>query len=180
MGQNPLNQLVRMADERKGCVSSDELDMTKKKKQQRRTKQLGKATAQKRKRPTERSARDQIELDVLAEQQNGEKKDAGTAKLIGHNSHICYLCGCRISAEQHTYYKCSRCGNRACFPCLELTDTLCGVCLSCKRKANRSKAIWDTIALIGIVIVAVIVLCLVIACLFFPEFRQTRFAPLGY
>jgi len=94
--------------------------------------------------------------------------------LTEHNSCICYLCGCRISAKLNTDYKCPRCGNRACSSCLELTDIFHDVCLSCDSKANKCRAMWDTIALVGIVIVVPIVLCLLLMDLF-PEHRQTLF-----
>ncbi len=113
--------------------------------------------------------------DALVEQQDTETKYVATTELTDHDSRACYVCGCRISAERKTDYECPECGNRICSSCLELTDALDGVCLSCNRRADKLKAMWDTIAFVGIVIVVVILLCLVAACFLFPEARQTGF-----
>ena len=117
-------------------------------------------------RATRRPASKQIESDPLAEQKDTETKEIGTTELIENNSYICYICGCRISPKRKTEYKCPRCGNRACSSCLEPMDFLRGVCLSCNRRANKRKAIWDIIALVCIVIIVAIVIYLLLMSLF--------------
>jgi len=125
-------------------------------------------------RTTRRPASEQSEFDALVEQQDAEAKDVGATELIELNSCVCYLCGCGISAKRKTDYKCTRCGNRACSSCLEITDIFHDVCLSCDSKANKRKVMWDTIALVGIVIVVATILCLLLMGLF-PEHPQTLF-----
>lgn len=128
----------------------------------------------KRKRPTnvEMDNRDTVVTMAAIEQQDTKTKDGGITERIEYSSHICYLCSGRIPIKQRTDYKCPKCGNRACSSCLEVTDSLNGVCLFCDRKADRRKVIWDTVALVAIVIVAAIVLYLILMCLLmclFPE-----------
>lgn len=86
----------------------------------------------------------------------------------------CYLCGKTIPAGRRASYKCPRCGNRACSSCLELISSFNDICVSCERKARRRKAIWDTIALLVIVIILIITLYFIVASLF------ARFGPINF
>jgi predicted RNA-binding Zn-ribbon protein involved in translation (DUF1610 family) len=78
----------------------------------------------------------------------------------------CYLCGETIPAGRRASYKCPRCGNRACSSCLELMSSFNDICVSCENKARRRKAIWDTIALLVIVIILIITLYFIVMSLF--------------
>ena len=121
---------------------------------------------------------DQSQLDAPAGEQDTETKYVSAIEPIEHDSGTCYLCGCRISANRDTDYRCQRCGNRACSSCLGLTDIFDDVCLSCDIKANRRKAISDRIALVGIVTAVVIILYLILYLLLMaalPQSPQTLF-----
>jgi hypothetical protein len=86
----------------------------------------------------------------------------------------CYLCNETIPAGRRPSYKCPRCGNRACSSCLELMSSFSDLCVSCERKARRRKAIWDTIALLVIVIILIITLYFILMSLF------ARFGPIHF
>jgi len=108
------------------------------------------------------------------EQQDTETKDVGTMELTEDGSYICYLCGCRIPAKLNTDNRCRKCGDRACFSCLELVDTPDGLCAYCDYKARM----WHKSAFVCTVIVVIITLCFLLIRLF-PEHRQTISNSLG-
>jgi len=116
----------------------------------------------------------QIELVAPVEQQDTETKDVGTMELTEDGSYICYLCGCRIPAKLNTDNRCRKCGDRACFSCLELVDTPDGLCAYCDYKARM----WHKSAFVCTVIVVIITLCFLLIRLF-PEHRQTISNSLG-
>ena len=107
---------------------------------------------------TRRPVSKQIELDALVKQRDKEANDLGTTELIEYSSCICYLCGCRIPAKRNTDNKCRKCGNRSCFSCLELEDTLHGLCAYCDHKARM----WHKSALICASIVVAVILILLL------------------
>ncbi len=125
------------------------------------------------------SAENEIAVDVLMEQRDGGTKDVGAIELTSQDSRFCHLCRSRISPERRTEYECPRCGNGACSSCLELMDTVGGLCFSCDSQAKRHKAVWDMIAFVGIAIILGIILFIALACLF-PDTIRSDNDPLGY
>jgi predicted RNA-binding Zn-ribbon protein involved in translation (DUF1610 family) len=97
------------------------------------------------------------------EKRDAKTKDVRAVGLKKQEPPTCFLCGREIPTKQQLEYTCPKCGNRACPLCVEVMDSLNGVCIACDSSAKKRKAIWDTIAFVGIfVLVAIITLLLVI------------------
>jgi predicted RNA-binding Zn-ribbon protein involved in translation (DUF1610 family) len=101
---------------------------------------------------------EQIELAGPADGQDAERKVIGTTEPTERDSSVCYLCGCEIPVKRDTDWRCPRCGKSACSSCLELMDHMHGLCIHCKRKANKRKDMWDTIGLVGVILLIIITL----------------------
>ena len=98
----------------------------------------------------------------IKEKRDVRTKDNRTSGATKQESRICYLCGREISPKQQVDYTCPKCGNHACSLCIEIMDSLGGVCVTCESRATKRKAIWDTIAFVGIIAVIILVLCLIL------------------
>jgi len=150
--------------------------MGKTKKQQQKHHQPQRSVKQKKRTNEKRSTRHPEAADRPAnEKRDAETKDVRAPGLKKQESSICYLCGREIPTKQQLEYICPKCGNRACSLCVEVMDSLDGVCIACDSRAKKRKEVWDTIAYVGILVVIIIIL-LVIVIYHFPWPAQTLYA----